>query len=174
MVSSVTVTRTHTFTDSTLAWLKSTLASYGFTAWNPGLEQVLGKDTNHTGIRLYVPEDATILETEGILRDEIQFYYDPLEDLSYYYIDQTLAPGQSESFTLHFALPWNFHGDFEEYEFDLFKQPGLKAVTFEKTVTALGDMLLSGYPLATDTVEGMDYVLSGSFQGDLHFNLLYR
>ena len=174
MVSSVTVTRTHTFNDSTLNWLKTTLASYGFTAWNAGLEQVLGNDINHTSIRLYVPQDAHILETEGILRDEIQFYYDPLEDLSYYFVDQTLAPGQSETFTIHFALPWNFHGNFEEYEFDFFKQPGLKAVTFEKTVNAPGDMLLSGYPLSTNTVEGMDYVLSGPLNQDTHVTLLYR
>ena len=37
MVATVTVARTHTFTPATLSWLKSTLASYGFTAWNSGL-----------------------------------------------------------------------------------------------------------------------------------------
>ncbi len=174
MVSSATVTRTHTYTAATQNWLKTTLASYGFTAWNPGLEQVLGNAANHSGIRIYVPAHATILETEGVLRDEVQFYYDPLQDLSYYYVDQTVAPGTSESFTLHFALPWNFHGDFEEYDFDLFKQPGLKAVTFEKTVTALADTMLSSYPLATDVADGMDYILSGTLQNDMHVTLLYR
>lgn len=174
MTASVTVTRTHTFTVDTLAWLKSTLATYGFTAWNSDLEKVLGNDVNHTGIRLYVPEGVRILETEGILRDEIQFYYDPLEDVSYYYVDQYVAPSSSESFTIHFALPWNFHGDFEEYEFDVFKQPGLKSVTFEKTVNAPGDMLLSGYPLATDVRENTDYVLSGTLVNDLNVKLLYR
>lgn len=174
MVSSITVERTHTYNAATQNWLKSTLASYGFTAWNPGLEQVLGNAPNHTGIRLYVPANATILETEGILRDDVQFYYDPLQDLSYYYVDQTVAPASSQSFTIHFALPWNFHGDFEEYDFDLFKQPGLKAVTFEKTVTALSDTMLSGYPLATDVKEGVDYILSGPLQNDTNVKLLYR
>ncbi|MEK9159916.1 MAG: DUF4012 domain-containing protein [Patescibacteria group bacterium] len=174
MVSSVTVQRTHTYNAATQSWLKSTLASYGFSAWNPGLEQVLGNANNHSGIRLYIPANATILETEGVLRDEVQFYYDPLQDLSYYYVDQTVAPGTSESFTIHFALPWNFHGDFEEYDFDLFKQPGLKAITFEKTVTALSDTMLSGYPLATDVKEGLDYILSGPLQNDTNVKLLYR
>jgi len=174
MVSSVTITRTHTYNAATQNWLKSTLATYGFTAWNPGLEQTLGNAANHSGIRIYIPAHATILETEGILRDEVQFYYDPLQDLSYYYVDQTVEPGTSKSFTLHFALPWDFHGDFEEYDFDLFKQPGLKAVTFEKTVIAPNDTMLSGYPLATDIKEGMDYILSGTLQNDMHVTLLYH
>ncbi len=173
MVSSITVERTHTYNAATQGWLKKTLASYGFTAWNPGLEQVLGNASNHTGIRIYVPEQARILETEGILRDDVQFYYDPLEDLSYYYVDQTVAPGSSESFTLHFALPWTFGGDFEEYDFDLFKQPGLKSVTFEKTVTS-PDTMLSAYPLSTDVKEGLDYILSGPLQNDTHITLLYH
>lgn len=174
MVSSITITRTHRFDAAAAVWLKKTLASYGFTAWNEGLERILGNDNNHTGIRIYVPENARIMETEGVLRDEVQFYYDPLQDLSYYYVDQTVKPGTSESFTLHFALPWNFHGDFEEYEFSLYKQLGLKGVTFEKTMTALGDSMLSSYPLATQTVEGMDYVFSGPLQNDLNVTLLYR
>lgn len=174
MVSSVTVQRTHTFTAATQNWLKTTLSGYGFSAWNPGLEQVLGNASNRSGIRLYVPANATILETEGILRDEVQFYYDPLQDLSYYYVDQTVAPGTSKSFTLHLALPWNFGGDFEEYNFDLFKQPGLKAITFEKTVTALSDTMLTAYPLATDVQKGIDYILSGPFQNDANVKLLYR
>lgn len=173
MVSSITVERTHTYNAATQSWLKKTLSSYGFTAWNPGLEQILGNANNHTGIRIYVPERARILETEGILRDDVQFYYDPLEDLSYYYIDQTVAPGTSKSFTLHFALPWTFGGDFEEYDFDLFKQPGLKSVSFEKTVTS-PDTMLSAYPLATDVQEGLDYILSGPLQNDTHVTLLYH
>jgi hypothetical protein len=174
MVATVTVARTHTFTPATLSWLKSTLASYGFTAWNSGLEQTLGNAANHTGIRLYVPEGARILETSGVLRDEVQFYYDPLEDLSYYYVDQTVQPGKTGSFTIQFALPWNFHGDFSQYNFDLFKQPGLKNITFKKTVTAPDDMLLSAYPLATDASKDTDYILNGSFLNDVAIQLLYR
>jgi len=174
MVSSITLTRIHTFTATTLSWLKTTLASYGFSAWNPGLEQTLGNDVNHTGIRLYVPEGAHILDTESILRDEIQFYYDSDLDLSYYYVDQIVAPGQSQSFTIQFSLPWNFKGDFEQYDFELFKQPGLKGVTYEKTVSAPGDMMLSGYPLATDVKDGYDYILSGPLNQDTHVTLLYR
>ncbi len=173
MVSSVTMTRTHTFNAATLSWLKSTLADYGFTAWNSGLEQTLGNDVNHSGIRLYVPEGATILGTEGVLRDEIQFYYDPDQDISYYYIDQIVAPDSSKTFTINFALPWNFNGDFQQYDFDLFKQPGLKGVTFEKTVSA-PNMMLSGYPLATIVKDGLDYVLSGPLNRDTHVTLLYR
>jgi len=127
-----------------------------------------------TRVFLYVPEGARILETSGVLRDEVQFYYDPLEDLSYYYVDQTVQPGKTGSFTIQFALPWNFHGDFSQYNFDLFKQPGLKNITFKKTVTAPDDMLLSAYPLATDASKDTDYILNGSFLNDVAIQLLYR
>ncbi|MFA6023837.1 MAG: DUF4012 domain-containing protein [Candidatus Gracilibacteria bacterium] len=173
-VNAITVERTHSFTAGTQAWLKNTLASYGFTAWNPGLEQVLGNAANHSGIRLYVPEGASILSTEGILRDEVQFFYDPEQDLSYYFVEQTVNPGETKSFTIVFTNPWNFKGNFEEYNFELFKQPGLKSISFEKTVTALSETLLSSYPIATDFVDGMDYALSGPLQNDLRIQLLYR
>lgn len=174
MVASITLIRSHTFDNAASQWLKKTLNHYGFTAWNEDLEQVLGKAQNFSGIRLYVPPQSTLLETEGLLRDEVQFYYDPFLDLSYYYVDQVLSPSETQSFTLHFALPWNFKGRFEEYRFNLFKQPGLKSVTYEKIVTANGDTLLSGYPLATSFQEGTDYVLSGTLNNDVHVQLLYH
>lgn len=174
MIASVTIQRTHTFDAKAAAWLKSTLADYNFTDWTPTLESVLGNSPNHTGIRLYVPENARILETEGIYRDEVQFYYDPILDLSYYYVDQVVQPGQSESFTVHFTLPWRLGGDFNEVHFSLFKQPGLKNVSYFATIVAPEQTLLSSYPLATDYQPDSDYILSGPFQNDVEFTALYR
>ena len=174
MVVAVTIERTHTYTDATDAWIKSTMAEYGFTAWNEGLDRTLGKATNKSGIRLYLPEGISFLESQGALRDDFQFFYDPAMDLSYYYYEMSVDPGATESFTAFFALPWQVGGDFEEYNFNLFKQAGLKNVTYTKTVQAPSHMMLSSFPLATDSQEGIDYILHGPFNNDVSGEVLFR
>lgn len=173
LVDRITIQRTHTFNDATLAWLKDVTAKAGFTAWNSHLEQLMGKGVNRTGIRLYLPEGIEILGTEGILRDEIQFLYDPTLDLSYYFIDQSLAPGQSQEFSLVYALPFGIDTRFTEYQASLFKQPGLKNLTLTKTANANDSLLLKGYPAGTTAPE-LDYSYTSSFESDEHFDLLYK
>ena len=76
---------------------------------------------------------------------------------------------------LQWALPWKFQGEFQEYNFEWIKQPGLKNLAITKTVTAPSDILLSGTPEATETQEGADYTFSEeSMSGDLEVTLLYR
>jgi len=174
IVDSVTIERSHTFTDATLAWLKKTTADFGFSQWNSDLEGLLGAEANRTGIRLYIPEGSILMDTQGILRDEVQLYYDKTQDLSYYYVDQTVAPGQSESFTIMYGLPWTFRGKFKEHDFHLYKQPGLKSVRFEKTVDAPDSMLLSSIPLASENREDIDFTLAGPLHNDVAVKLLYR
>jgi hypothetical protein len=176
MVNALTINRTHTFTDETMTWIKSTLADFGFTEWNETLEAIQGNSPNQTGMRIYLPEGAQILEVSGdALRNDIQFYYDVEQDNSYYYLDQTTQTGQSKSVTLFYSLPWPFtSNDFEEYRFQLFKQPGLKNISFEKTVTAPGDILLSSFPLPNLSIDTADYSLSGPLDNDLEMILMYR
>lgn len=174
MVVTVTLMRENTYSEDIENWLKSTLADYGFKNWNSTLEGILGNAPNKTGIRLYVPEGSQLLETQGLYRDEVQFYYDTFTDHSYYYFDQTLEPGASQIVTLQWALPWKFQGDFKEYSFYAFKQPGLKNVRLNKTVTAPNEILLSSEPIATSTEEGHDYVYSDAWNKDWDFSLLYR
>lgn len=175
VVVTVEMTRVHTFTNDTELALKDTLESYGFTAWNDALLYTLGKAENKTGIRIYIPEGAQLLETQGLYKDEVQFFYDPVEDHSYFYFDQSLEPGEAQTVTLQWALPWKFQGEFQEYNFAWFKQPGLKNLSITKTVTAPSDILLSGTPEATETQDGADYTYhEDSMAGDLELTLLYR
>lgn len=175
IVDAATITRTHTFNSATMAWLKSTLADYGFTAWNSDLEAIAGNSINKTGIRLYLPADAQILEVSGdAYRDDLQFYYDSYEDIAYYYLDQEVSTDSTKSFTVTYALPWKFQGDFQEYNFEIFKQPGLKNTTYRKTVSAPDDIMLSSEPIASEFTENTDYILSGEFNGDKSGVVLYR
>jgi hypothetical protein len=175
ILNAATLTRTHTFNAAASAWLKSTLASYGFTAWTQELRRVLGDDENHTGIRLYMPEGVQILEVTGDAhRDDLQFFYDPAEDISYYYFDQIIPTDTTETFTIIYSLPWNFQGEFQNYEFQLLKQPGLNSTTYKKTVTAPDDIMLSSEPMPSDYTDETDYILEGSFAGDVEVKVLYR
>lgn len=174
IADSVTIIRKNTFGDDARNWLKSTLASYGFTDWNSSLEKILGDAPNHSGIRLYFPENSVILDTNGILRDEIQFFYDKANDISYYYVDQTVFQGETKSFTIVYGLTWTLGKDFDEYEFSMFKQPGLKSVNYEKTVNSDNALMLSSTPIANEKQEGTDYILRGPFTNDLNIKLLYR
>lgn len=174
MVVAVTLERSHSFTPATQSWIQNTMAGYGFDDWNSGLWHTLGYEANHSGIRLYLPEGVRFLEVQGAMRDEFQFYYDPEMDLSYYYYEQTVEPGTTESFTAFFSLPWRVGSDFEDYSFHLYKQPGLKNVSYQKTVRAPHHMMLSSYPLPTSSSEETDYSLEGPLQGDVSGKLLFH
>ncbi len=174
MVLAVNIERKHNFTEATRAWIKSTMEGYGFTMWNEGLWNIMGDDINETGIRLYLPEGVRFLEAKGLLKDDLQFYYDESMDLSYYYTEMRVPPGESKSFTVFFALPWKIGEDFDEYNFKLYKQPGLKNVTYTKKVYAPNRMMLSAYPFATEIQADADYVLSGPFNNDIDITLLFK
>lgn len=174
VVGTLTIDRTHAFNAATLAWIKQITREYGFTKWNDGLEKTLGNAPNKTGIRIYIPDGAKILATQGILRDELQFYYDPLQEVSYYYTESLLNPGENKTFTIQYSLPWNFIGDFKEYNFHVYKQPGLKNITFVKTFTSPDSIMLSSYPLPTSTSQLQDYVYQNNFESDLDIKVLYR
>jgi hypothetical protein len=174
MVATVSLTRTHTFDDAAMAWLKKTTRDYGFTAWTGTLEALMGNAANKEAIRLYLPEGARLIDSSGIYRDDVRIFYDADQDISYYYFDQTLQPGESKTVTIQFALPMKMQGSFQNYDFTWIKQPGLKNVTYQESVTAETKTLLSASPAASQTQPGTDYFLSGSFDKDLIVTLLYQ
>lgn len=174
MVATVTLTRTHTFSDDTLAWLKKTTRDYGFTAWSEHLEGLLGDAPNTEALRFYLPEGSRLIDSSGVYRDDVRLFYDNAQDLSYFYLDQTLLPGESKTIALQFALPMKFRGTYKEYDFQWFKQPGLKSTSFTKTVTAPTKTMLSSSLPATEFIEGKDYSLSGSLDKDFSIKLLYQ
>lgn len=173
VVGTVSISRTHIFTDATLSWIKQITQDYGFTKWNPDLEKVLGNAPNKTGIRIYLPEGSTILATSGVLRDDVQFYYDQLEEVSYFYTESIINPGETKSFSIQYALPSSFTGEFKEYNFHVYKQPGLKNTDFTKTFTSERE-LLSSYPIPTSIEAGLDYTMQNNFESDTDMKLLYR
>jgi hypothetical protein len=156
------------------------MASYGFTDWDTTLEYIVGDSANKTGIRIYVPEGSRILGTNGIYRDDVQYYYDEDQKISYFYFEQTLNQGESKEVQIQFTLPTKLTGDFKEYDFAMFRQPGLKSVSYKKTVTASspdaegGLEFLSTSVLATRLEMGTDYLLEGAFNGDIEVKLLYK
>jgi hypothetical protein len=175
VMDALTIKRSHTFTDSTLAWIKSVSAEYGVKKWTDQLEKVMGKDLNQTGLRIYLPEGAQILEVRGdVHKDDFQLYYDPAMDLSYYALDQNIEPGSSQEFTMMYSLPWKMNRSFQNYDFQLFKQPGLSHTSFEKTVSAPSEILLENSPAASESRPESDYVLGGSLDSDVSLRLLYR
>ncbi len=174
VIGSLTISRTHTFDAATLAWMKQITRDYGFTKWSEGLEKTLGNAPNKTGIRIYLPEGAKIFATEGVLRDDIQFYYDPIQEVSYYYTESLINPSENKTFTIQYSLPRDFIGDYKEYDFHVYKQPGLKNITFTKTFTAPDKTMLSSYPLPTSASQLRDYIYQNNFESDLDIKLLYR
>lgn len=150
-VVALTITQSNRFDQATLDRYKALSAEQGFTAWTPELEATIGNRTHTSLMRIYAPEGLRLLDVQGDLyRDELKFNYDMAQDLSYYSLSQSLNPGETKQFTLVYELPEQFKSDLETYSFQLFKQPGLKNVTFSKSVQSLeGDWLTSSsnYPI---------------------------
>ncbi len=175
IVNQFTIERTHQFNAATLAWLKNRSAAFGFTAWNQDLENLLGAGVNRTGVRIYLPEGAQILNVSGdVHRNDLQFKYDAENDISYYFLDQSIEAGESQTLSIQYALPWLHDEDFGGYQFQLFKQPGFKNVSFQKTVTASGRDLLSSTEPASFADPNVDYVLEGPLHSDVDLELLFR
>jgi hypothetical protein len=172
IADSITLRRSNTWQPEALTWLKGLTANYGFYDWDDELERIMGDDIAKSGIRFYLPEGSQILETKGVHRHDLQFYYDQDLDHSYYYLRQELGAGETKDVQIIYTPPTQLTEDIQEYEFQLLKQPGLKNVRYEKTVHAPDNNLLTTYPLANEKRPGVDYTYTDAFKRDLQLKVL--
>ena len=140
----VTMTRTHTWTDTERLRLKNLLASFGFTNIEPWLIDLLGGGPNVSMMRVYAPHGSKLMSTSGIEQEEVTMEYDRDLNLTYFTFTDTVYPGKESTITLTYELPDSLDfSPLDEYRLNVIKQPGDMNTTFTKTIT--GDFHLTHY-----------------------------
>lgn len=175
IVNALTIRREHTFGEAAFDKMKSALKPFGFEDWTPELQWVLGRAPNKTGLRLYLPEGAQILEVDGeVHKDDFEFKYDQDQDLSYYYLEQEVEAGEATYFTLVYLLPWNLEAKFSDYQFKMFKQIGFDQLNYEKSVAAESNLFLSSDLPSEESGGEYDFLKRGVLSKEWNVNLLYK
>jgi hypothetical protein len=172
----VTITRKHTWNpDVVLDWEKQ-LKPFGYTDLPDWLQNILGKGTNKSVIKLYLPPGVELEETIGIEKDQVTVGYDEELDKTFMYFTNEV-PAQNESvISLRYKLTEPLKlGTADEYRLTVQKQPGaLKDVKFIKQV--IPDPRVSNfrnYPEEVVYVQGDMIEYETTLNTDQHFASLW-
>lgn len=151
------ITRTHTWTDTDEMMLRNLLASFGFTDVNSTMIDMLGRATNRSAMRVYVPHGSALVSVHGIETTAVETHTDLDLGLDYFYFKWDLAPGESETITLTYMLPFTLDFDsLAEYRLHVIKQPGDLNTTFKKELAA-PDLNSYGTFPEVDEIPGITY-----------------
>ncbi|MFA5842541.1 MAG: DUF4012 domain-containing protein [Candidatus Gracilibacteria bacterium] len=160
----IEITRTHTWTDTDEMMLRNLLASFGFTDVSPEMIDMLGRGTNRSAMRVYVPHESAIVSAHGIETTAIETHTDLDLGLDYFYFKWDLSPGESETITLTYMLPFTLDfNSLAEYRLHVIKQPGDLNTVFKKEFAA-PDLNSYGTFPEVDEISGITYeeTLDGS------------
>lgn len=152
MTDKVTITRKHTWNPNTVLEWEKELKPFGYTDMPDWLQNILGKGTNKSVIKLYLPPGVELEETIGIEKDQITVGYDEELDKTFFYFTNEVAAQNESVITLSYKLPKTLHlASADEYRITVQKQPGaIKNVRFIKRV--IPDPRISNYRNYPDEV----------------------
>ncbi|MFC1656321.1 DUF4012 domain-containing protein, partial [Patescibacteria group bacterium] len=132
----VTITRRHTWNpDVVLDWEKQ-LKPFGYSDLPDWLQNILGKGTNKSVIKLYLPAGVELEETIGIEKDQVTIGHDEELNKAFMYFTSEVAAQNESVITLRYKLPEPLKlGAADEYRLTVQKQPGaLKDAKLTKRV----------------------------------------
>lgn len=153
----IEITRTHTWTDVDEMMLRNLLASFGFTDVDSTMIDLLGRGINRSAMRVYVPYGSALVSAHGIDSTAIETHTDLDLGLDYFYFKWDLAPGESETITLTYMLPFTLDfNSLTEYRLHVIKQPGDLNTTFKKELVA-SDLNSYGTFPEVDEIHGILY-----------------
>ncbi|MDP2624820.1 MAG: DUF4012 domain-containing protein [Candidatus Peregrinibacteria bacterium] len=133
----VTLTQEHTWDDFEELRIRNLLSGFGFNDIEGWAVDILGRGVNVSATRVYVPHGSYLMSTVGIDQEDVTVHYDKDLGLDYFYFVSTVYPEASETITLTYELPFNLDfSPLDEYRLSVIKQPGEKAISFTKTITA--------------------------------------
>ena len=133
LLDKLTITREHTWDEEVSAWQIAELGSFGFEEISDTVRNILGSGTNVAGIRIYVPNGATI---ESSTQD-IEMLYDEDLSLNYFYAVMSTEPGATSQLEITYSLPFSMTMDpVDDYFLYVETQPGTINTTFTKEIIA--------------------------------------
>ncbi|MBN1495036.1 DUF4012 domain-containing protein [Candidatus Peregrinibacteria bacterium] len=140
----LTYSRKHTWRPDVLLDWKEALEPFGFSEYPEGLQDILGRGTNKSVIKIFLPKGSIIEDVIGIDKNELQSGIDEELDKSFVYFTLEVLPQNERVVTLLYKLPYKldlFAAD--EYRLTVQKQPGslfdtrlIKRILLDPSLTA--------------------------------------
>lgn len=134
VTNTLTVRRTHNWSNDTYLRWKTILANYGFYQIPDHLIDILGRGRNKSVMKIYVPADSILLSQNG---PKVELKYDKELKKSYFLTTMEILAGESAEVTIKYQPQIRL--DFSpaaSYRLITEKQPGSLGSIFTKTLSA--------------------------------------
>lgn len=155
----------HTWHQGVMNDWNRVLNEFGFTDFSDTVKDILGRGVNRSGIRVYVPKGAELMDVQGLPVNSINKKLDKDLDREYFYFEAEVAPQASRVISLEYKLPFQLDtGSADTYRFYYDPQIGAKNVKLNKIIrTDVGLKNYKNYPEAELTPNHtLEYSLSGT------------
>ena len=145
LINTVTIERTHAWSDSTYDYWVGILRQYGFEEISQQTIDILGRGKNVVSTRIYVPDGSRLIDSSD---ENILLKYDAELQKSYFFTGFSTEAGETDTVTVSYELPFKLDlSSPDTYRLIAEKQPGSRGSLFNKTVTSDSDVdSLSVYP----------------------------
>jgi len=174
MKDEVTITRKHTWTTAELSRWKAMLSDFGYTNISKTLQYILGSGTNKSSIKVYVPEGATLLGTQGIDQTLVKTGSAKEIQKNYFMFTMNIPAGEEQTVTLSYKLPTALKVESgDAYKFFAQRQPGIVLSTLEKNiVVAQGIKIYESFPKTLSFPEPAVAQYKTALQNDAYVSAL--
>lgn len=155
----------HTWHQGVLTEWNNILNSFAITDFSDTLKDILGRGKNRSGVRVYVPNGAELVDVQGLPVSSIDKKLDKDLEREYFYFEAEVEPQTSRKITLEYKLPFKVDTDTAgTYRFYYDPQVGAKNVKLNKIIRAdVGLKNYRSYPEAELTANHtLEYSLNGT------------
>lgn len=172
----VTYKREHTWNPNIMLDWKNKLEPFGFTEIPGFLQDIMGRGTNKSIIKIYLPSGIELEDAEGIEIDEITTGYDEETNKTYIYFLSEIEPQTEHEVKLTYKLPFQMKLSVaDEYRLIVQKQPGyIYDTAFKKRI--IPDARIKNYRNYPEEIvfkSGEAYEFETTLTNDLHFASLW-
>ncbi|PIR55542.1 hypothetical protein COU74_00185 [Candidatus Peregrinibacteria bacterium CG10_big_fil_rev_8_21_14_0_10_36_19] len=173
VTNEVRISRQHQWSPQIYRQWKQILKTYGFEEMPDQLIDTLGRGPNKVGVRVYVPEGSTLIESNV---KDIKIKFDKDTKKTYFYFKSETSAGEKKEAWIKYrpniSLKFN---PTSAYRLTIEKQPGTAGSIFTKTLHVEdGLKTLMTYPSDSQTYEDSSALYAKDLVYDRYFSALIR
>jgi len=172
----LTIRKYNGFQESYIQSWKTYLKPFGITNLDRDLLTILGRGTNKTRVKVFVPKGSQLLNTEGLDFSLVKQLHDPETDLDYFLLEMRLDPLETQEISLDYSLPFKLKPKPAAlYDLILQTQAGVSNLAFEKQYNFSLDFSSKHYyPQDYSLSETGEYTSKLSLNQDTEFAVIFE
>ena len=150
------------------------LKDFGYSDISQSIQAILGSGMNKSSIKVYVPQGAQLLGTQGIENTDIKVRNDDEIQKQYFMFEMDIPAGGEQTVTLSYRLPQKLNTSIADtYRFFAQRQPGIVVSTLEKhLLVAQGLKVYESYPSNITFPEKNDAFRQTTLENDDYMSVL--